>query len=91
MARRAGPHSVTSRRGLIALARGITPLQVSREPSDEVVVEGCCIECCCEFGMVHSVDMLIAVATVCRGGGRGLLKSVATLYTSGNRTEVVNL
>lgn len=82
---------MTGRRGLTVPEGGMTPSRVRCEPSDEVVVEGCCIECCCEFGMVHSVDMLIAVATVCRGGGRGLLKSVATLYTSGNRTEVVNL
>ena len=36
-------------------------------------------------------DRSIAIATVCSGEGRGLLKFVATLSTSDNRAEVVNV
>ena len=46
---------VAGRRGLIVSARGMTTMQVKLEPSDEVVVEGCCSECCYEFDVFDSV------------------------------------
>ena len=43
------------------------------------------------FAASQAFDRAIAIATVLREGARGLLKPVATLCTSGNSAEVVDL
>ena len=41
------------------------------------------------FSESEAFDKSIAIVTVQRGGGRGLLKPVATLWASGNGAEVM--
>ena len=43
------------------------------------------------FTVSKAFDGLVTIASLRRGEGRGLLKPVGTLCTSGNKTEMVDL
>ena len=88
------PAQRADRRGITVPAWGMLHWQIRWEPSDNVVLVGCWKDCSYEVGMVQSVEGFersIAIATVRKGGGRGLMKPVAILCASVRSAEVLDL